>query len=321
MEDSNDQQWVGTPGEPMAVATAAQEVELITLLPDSKKSRKGLIAGAATVAILAAGIGFAVVRSSGPGVISLAKSAQLTERQHSARVEMTMNLPLRGLANEPILATGLYDFDRKLTTLDMDMTEALGSQMPSTGDPDAGKATMKMQGLVAYMKLGLFDMVPNLKDKWIKMDIGSMGGAAGVDIAKATQLGANDPSAILEQMKTSSAKVETIGKEDVQGLTTTHYQAKIDIEKFYRDRNAVVDETKFAALLELYTGSLTVDAWIDEAGLVRRIHETIPMKAAPMDIVMGFSDFGTPVSISLPADADVVDQSALAETEQLEVTG
>ena len=111
----------------------------------------------------------------------------------------------------------------------------------------------------------------------------------------------------------------TIGKEVVQGLTTTHYQATIDIEKFYRDRNAVLDETKFAALLKLYTGPLTVDAWVDAKGLLRRIHETIPMKAAPLDLIMEFSDFGTPVSISLPADADVVDQSALAETAQIKV--
>lgn len=142
-----------------------------------------------------------------------------------------------------------------------------------------------------------------------------------MDIAKATQLGGNDPSAVLEQMKTSSAKVETIGKEVIQGLTTTHYQATIDIEKFYRDRDAVVDETKFAALLKSYTGQLTVDAWVDGKGLVRRIHETIPIKAAPIDIVMEFSDFGTPVSISVPADADVVDQSALAETAQIKVPG
>jgi hypothetical protein len=307
MEDNNDQQ------------AAAEEVELITLLPETKKSKKGVIAGVTVLAVLAAGIGFAVVRSSGLGVISLAKSAQLTERQHTARVEMTMQLPMPGLADKPLLATGLYDFDRKLTTVDMDMTEALGSKLPSTGNPDAGKATMTIQGLVAYMKIGLLDMVPNLKGKWIKMDIGSMGAASGVDIAKATQLGGNDPSAVLEQMKTSSAKVETIGKEEVQGLTTTHYQATIDIEKFYRDRNAVVDETKFEALLKNYTGPLTVDAWVDAKGLVRRIHETIPMKAAPIDVVMEFSDFGTPVSISLPVDADVVDQSALADTAQIKV--
>ncbi len=313
MEDNNDQQ--------LAATTAAEEVELIPLLPESKKSRKGLIAGVAALAILGGGIGFATVRSSGPGVISLAKSAQLTERQHTARIEMTMQLPIPGLVNKPLIATGLYDFDRKLTTVDMDMTEALGSKLPSTGNPDAGKATMTMQGLVAYMKIGVFDMVPNLKGKWIKMDIGSLGAASGVDIAKATQLGGNDPSAVLEQMKASSAKVETIGKEDIQGLTTTHYQATIDIEKIYRDRNAVVDETKFAALLKNYSGPLTVEAWIDGAGLVRRIHQTIPLKAAPIDIVMEFSDFGTPVSISLPADADVVDQSALAETAQIKVPG
>jgi hypothetical protein len=211
---------------------------------------------------------------------------------------------------------------RKLATVDMDMTEALGSQLPDTGNPDAGKATMAMQGLVAYMKLGLFDEVPNLKGKWIKIDIGAVGAtASGVDIAKATQLGGNDPSAVLEQMKASSAKVETIGKEEVQGLTTTHYQATIDIEKFYRDLDAVVDEVKFAALMKNYTGPLTVDAWVDAKGLVRRIHESIPMKAAPMVIAMEFSDFGTPVSISLPADADVVDQSALAQTEQIAVPG
>lgn len=171
MEDNNDQQ------------TAAEEVELIPLLPESKKSRKGVIAGVSVLAVLAAAVGFAAVRSSGPGVISLAKSAQLTERQHTARVEMTMKLPVPSLANKSLLATGLYDFDRKLTTVDMDMTEALGSKLPSTGNPDAGKVTMTMQGLVAYMKIGVFDMVSNLKGKWIKMDIGSMGGATGVDIA------------------------------------------------------------------------------------------------------------------------------------------
>ena len=319
MEENNEQQPVGTPDGPTEAAAAVAEVELIPLLPESKKSRKGVIAGVATLAILAGGIGFAAVRSSGPGVISLTKSAQLTERQHTARVEMTMQLPMAGLANKPLLATGLYDFDRKLTTVDMDITDALGSKMPSTGNPDAGKATMTIQGLVAYMKIGLFDMAPGLKGKWIKMDIGSMAGASGVDIAKATQLGGNDPSAVLEQMKASSDKVESIGKEVVQGLTTTHYQATIDIEKFYRDRNAVLDETKFAALLKLYTGPLTVDAWVDAKGLLRRIHETIPMKAAPLDLIMEFSDFGTPVSISLPADADVVDQSALAETAQIKV--
>jgi hypothetical protein len=324
MEHQNSEQGASTPHaaadeqiaeSPFATAypkpTTFEEVELVELAPEPKRSRKGLVA-VALAAVLALGIGVAVQRSSGPGVISLAKSAQLTQAQHSSRVEMTMKMPIAGFTDSPVLMTGLYDFDQKLMSGDMDLTAMLGSKLPATAPPDAGQMAMVTQGLVGFIRARSFDTVPALKDKWLKFDIASMGAQSGVDIRKAVDINSTDPGAILEQMKATASTVETIGKEDVRGVGTTHYRSTIDIEKFYRERNAIVDEAKFTKMLALYSGPISTEAWVGNDGLVRRIKNSLPMKSANIDVEMEFFDFGTPVDITLPADTDVVDQSQLA---------
>jgi hypothetical protein len=128
------------------------------------------------------------------------------------------------------------------------------------------------------MKMGALSALTGAGDKWLKIDYAAMTkGQTGIDLDKYLSQQSNDPSQMLQMLKEHATSVVEVGADDVRGVATTHYTATVDIAEAYRKSGAVVDDEKLADMLDQL-------------------------------------DFGTPVSVTIPADRDTIDMTSLLGT-------
>lgn len=113
--------------------------------------------------------------------------------------------------------------------------------------------------------------------------------------------GGTTPDRILSVLRASSKEVEEVGHEEVRGVETTHYRAHLDPQKY-----------------ELYSdGEPTeqvVDAWVDDAGLVRRL--SMPEGAGTMTFEL--FDFGVKVEVEAPPADEIVSEEEFSKLMQEE---
>ena len=111
-----------------------------------------------------------------------------------------------------------------------------------------------------------------------------------------------DPSQLLDFLRATS-DVEELGEDLVRGVETTHYRASVDLEK-------VVEQAPEAKRAELRKDlawreekTLSVEAWIDDEGLARRLRALTGADDATMTIE--FFDFGIEVAAEPPPAGEV----------------
>jgi hypothetical protein len=107
--------------------------------------------------------------------------------------------------------------------------------------------------------------------------------------------GGTRPDEVLDELVEASEKVEQVDREEIRGVTTTHYRAHID-------------EKKVAESKDLYPPEgLIIDAWIDEDGLMRRLRLPFGGPKDPVQVI-DLYDFGVEVSIEPPPEDQVVSE-------------
>jgi hypothetical protein len=113
--------------------------------------------------------------------------------------------------------------------------------------------------------------------------------------------GGTTPDRLLEDLINASKKVGKLGREEIRGVTTTHYRAQLDETKLGADGDA----------------SVAVDAWIDEQGLPRRVR--VPSGGdGDAAAVADLFDFGVPVDVEAPPASDIVSEEKFDELMQKE---
>jgi hypothetical protein len=103
-----------------------------------------------------------------------------------------------------------------------------------------------------------------------------------------------------------------VGREWVDGASTTHYAGAIDFDKV---ASRISDPQSAAALKQLYSTSgvhsMPVDVWIDGSHRVRREGFKFSSSAVSMDMTIDFIRFGVPVDTTPPPSDQVMDASSL----------
>jgi hypothetical protein len=233
----------------------------------------------------------------------------------------------------------------------MQMTETLGSAGAVTAvgngsfnvPKKAGQMTlsMKLPGLVAgtstlrveeiteggnvYLQLppALASRLPGGK-AWLKINIAQAGNAAGVPglgSLMSSSGSATNPSSFLTYLQSASAGgVRDLGSGTIDGIQTTHYRATVSLTKVAgtvpASRRAQLQKT--LAALQKVTGlhEVPVDAWVDNAHLVRRvtmayrIHVPNQSQTASLSMQMDFTGYGPQPVPPLPPSGQVTDLSA-----------
>ncbi|MGQ0843287.1 MAG: hypothetical protein ACT4QF_04050 [Sporichthyaceae bacterium] len=174
-----------------------------------------------------------------------------------------------------------------------DRIEALGMNL-------GGGLEYRLVDRHAYLKLG---------EAWQKLPADA--GAVQVGPLDSTVL--TDPMGRLRAMLDTDDVVE-VGTETIDGTKTTHYRARTktvgllgsaspspapggevasELEKALRERLGSI----------LGGGSPQVDVWVDERYRARRFVLALPMLGG-MKLTVNVGDYGTPLTVAAPADAE-----------------
>jgi hypothetical protein len=146
-----------------------------------------------------------------------------------------------------------------------------------------------------YLRGGPFQQIA--PGKWVKVK----------STDPSFQLGQNDPSQMLQYLRATSNIVER-GKETVRGVDTTHYAARLQLDKVSDRVSPDAARALTQATKTLGTKEIPMDVWVDGDGLVRRLTMDWHPRGATFVMSLDLFDFGN-VDIPVPADSDTVDLS------------
>ncbi|RPK60268.1 hypothetical protein EES43_17430 [Streptomyces sp. ADI96-02] len=145
---------------------------------------------------------------------------------------------------------------------------------------------------------------------WIRYglrDLAALGGAAG-DVLK-DQMHNSTPEQGVRALL-ASGDVEKVGREDVRGVSATHYSGTVDVAKLTARDSALNAEQLAAFKKQLAAAGVTtqtVDIWVDRDDLLVKKTERGRTAAGDFDTTVFYSDYGTEVSVEKPAASDTVD--------------
>lgn len=141
-----------------------------------------------------------------------------------------------------------------------------------------------------YFRGGPFSQIA--KGKWLRMR----------DDDPSFNLGQNDPSKMLEYLRATS-KVEERGEDTIHGVATTHYQARIQLDRV-ADR---VSPEAAKALRQVTEGAgikeIPLEVWVDDDSLVRKLKMDWRPKGGSFVLQMELFDFGD-VNIDVPTKGE-----------------
>jgi hypothetical protein len=127
---------------------------------------------------------------------------------------------------------------------------------------------------------------------WLGFSSGKF--AAG---GQASVTGALDATQLLDALR-QVGDVHEVGKEDIDGTSTTHYAAEIDAQKAagaFPNAGALAGKT------------VPADVWVDGNGVVRRVHVAADGTRGPaVEAQLDITDLGVPVDVVAPPADQVV---------------
>ncbi len=135
-----------------------------------------------------------------------------------------------------------------------------------------------------------------------------------------TTLPVQDPTLSLALLRGATADVQELGGEDLDGEATTHYRLTADV-----GRAAAAADGDVRGSISALGSTVDLEVWIDGQGRVRRVLQRTPLQQSPLlgdrglegtlSVTVDLFDFGQPVDISEPSDAEVLelDESLLQQ--------
>lgn len=211
---------------------------------------------------------------------------------------------------------GAFDYKTRQGSLSLDLSDFLKAVgVKST------RFEVLVDGPVVYMKFpGVFaKQLPGGGAKpWVKIDLAEAAALKGVNLSQLQQLN-QDPSQILDYLRSTTGDVKEVGQETIRGVNTTQYEATIDLAKVPAQAPPELRKAAEASLAQLIgrlgTSKLPVQVWVDAEGLLRRFSEVISIPAgttkATTSITMEFYDYGTKVDVSPPPADETIDLAAI----------
>lgn len=149
-----------------------------------------------------------------------------------------------------------------------------------------------------YLRGGPFERLA--PGKWIRIK----------DTDKTFNLGQNDPSQMLKYLRATS-DIDEVGEDTVRGVATTHYKARIQIDKIADRVPADTARALRQLSTTLGTNEIPMDVWVDDDSLVRRVKmDWHPPNGGTFIATMDLFDFGD-VDIDVPAKSETTDLSTM----------
>ena len=232
----------------------------------------------------------------------VAKAADTTAQAGTAEFGMAGSMTAAG-QTIPINANGALDMRSQRLRMSMKFP------LPGVGDTSIDEI---FDGNTFYMRFPaqISQRLPGGKP-WMKLDLDTIGKAAGVNLEDMMRANQSNPGDILQSLRAVGTS-HAVGQETIGNAPTTHYQATVDLSKA-ADR--IPDKQTADAVKQMFSaggaGSFPVDVWVDRSGRVRREHIAFSSSEASMDMTIEFTRFGIPVDTNPPPADQVMDAGAL----------
>ena len=281
---------------------------------------------AAVVLILGLGGGALAGCGSSAGnlVDPVARAAVISNQAPGLRLNMTARISSSSLP-APVLMDGQgsvqvashrgsLTFTMHLPNLPQ-VTQALGSSTLTLDE--------RFDGTTIYMKLppALSKRAPGGKP-WLKLDLAKAASSAGLPGlgSLANNPASSDPSQMLGYLRATSGGVRKVGTETVNGLATTHYRGRLELDRVpgrFPPASRAQVRRAIAALEQLaHLKTLPVDVWVDRHQLVRRMHFAIQASVSGQSLQEAFTidipQYGPQPAPTLPRASQVSDVTSLS---------
>lgn len=252
----------------------------------------------AVLALMIASIGTAVaiVRSGDGGAPS--SFAGIATDASTFRMSSVMRFEAPEASNE-ITSEAWIDLRRKLARVTLDM-------------PQAGAFEAIFTESHIYMQ-GFPGREPPPGKAWIRAPIPEQFGDAFSTFEAPTLIPIGPevpPERFLPLLREVSISLEERGKDDVRGVPTTHYRARVDLDRLLKVVGDDLDESQRQWIRELRrmdTATIDLDIWLGDDGLPYRQETAMEFKGARMSMHAEIYDYGRPVDIEIPPEDQVHD--------------
>lgn len=241
-------------------------------------------------------VAFVVAQGGGSGggpLNAIAKAAEVTQREPGGRAEIHSTVT-SATTDEGLTESGSMVFDDSGRTRGTITAKGL-----STGREI--KVLAVTDGTTTYMSSDAFESIPEGK-KWMELDFASAAKGAGFSVP--ADEGPKEGLKILERVQDA----EEIGKEDIDGVPTTHYRGTLP-----------TPEEVFGVKVDYST--LHVDVWIDGQGRVRRMQvdvsgsvNEVEGSTTTTEMTIDYVEFGRVPKIELPPADEVFNATSKYES-------
>jgi hypothetical protein len=281
-----------------------------------ERSRSKVIAAVVAVAGVA-GLAFFLLGPSGTRLGGpIAKAATVSSRTAGYRMRMAIQVTSSALSS-PITATGRGVVDVR------DHATSLSLLMDLGDDPQVvqqlGGSTMRVDtithGSVVYVKLPsvLTSALSTSGKSWMKVDVAKLSSLPGLS-SLASNPTTSDPSQILRSLRSVSDSIVNQGRQRVDGVATTHYQAAMSITRL---ADGLPSAQRSVLAHAVPGGTFPADVWIDGHNLVRRVLMSLDLgvpngPSVQETVTMDLGHYGRQRPPATPPADQVQDLSSLA---------
>ncbi len=294
----------------------------------NNKAAKALAALGALAALVGGGVAISGCGASAT-LDPIARAAEVTSQQSGAKIAMTMRFSsaaLPGGSDFAISAAGYIDERDRSGQLTMDM-----SGIPGLSSLPGGGSSIRLIFLYPQIYMNMPFLAGKLPQgkTWIKLDVSKVAQAAGLSGSLSSLEQTEDPTKFLDYLRASSGIVVSLGKEEVDGVTTTHYSATLQLSRILDRLPGDQQAAAKAALEKLGSAAgIPVEVWVDTLGRVRRMQMTFGASGAAGgsagtsgaaalagisgSITLDFKSYGAVPPIVPPPANEVFDASSLA---------
>ena len=237
-------------------------------------------------------------------VIQAAAAATADQKTQSFRGTLTMDLGA---------LTGGAGGSMSIDMAGAMQTKPLAGRMTMSGMSVAGQDVGDITALITpdamYMKMPM--LADRLGKPWIEMKFSDLKAQSGFDFSQFTsQAEQMQPAQYIQQLE-AAGDVRAVGTETVNGIETTHYSGSVSLAESLSHYSASMRQQLESVMKQAgFTGS-DIDVWLDDKGLVRRVHSSAEGGKGTFTFSMDVLAYGVPVDVTPPPASEVADFASL----------
>lgn len=206
------------------------------------------------------------------------------------------------------------------------------------GSGEQGSVDVISDGTNVYLNVPGVSSLTGGKS-WVKTSLSGLGSLTGSSAGSLSLSTLADPSQALGLLGSLGSPVTKVGTVTLNGELATEYQTTISVtdivSQLPHGSSSTSSEAVAKALQQLGVSSVPVTAWVGRDGLLRQLSVTVDLSHASLEGVLGslgsprsgggtagtkinltfgLSNYGEPVSVSVPPASDVTDLNAIASS-------